>query len=242
MIWEVGTTAAPRPVATLQKSLNSLGKAGFTSGTIFAEPGIGQLPFHLGGWEILRHPHRRGAWANWLCAIRHLLTQNRDAQALLLCQDDAVFCRGLREYLEGSLWPADDVAVCSPYCPTLYRSPQPGWHREDHGWDLVGAVCWAIPRTAAEAILRDLGQVNAGRQIDARIGRWARQTGRSVWYHTPSLAQHIAPTNSALGHNLHGSRRRAADFVGEAYVLPSSGDSRAPWTVVPQEDQHAEGT
>lgn len=224
MNWAVGVTTAPRPIATLEQTLKSLKQAGF------------------GPCQLFDDRTRTGAWRNWLRAVRELLEKHPNADALLICQDDVVLCRGLREYLEGSLWPADDVAVCSPYCPTLYRSPQPGWHREDHGWDLVGAVCWAIPRTAAEAMLRDLGQVKADRHIDARIGRWALQTGRSVWYHSPSLAQHVAPTNSALGHNLLGSRRQAADFVGEAYLLPTTGGPRAPWTAVSQEDDHAQGT
>ena len=205
--WAVAVTTAPRPKPTLQQTLASLERAGF------------------GHLHVVDDRGKSGAWPSWLRALRGLLAEHPEAEALLICQDDAVFYRGLRQYLEQSLWPGSRVAVCSPYCPALYRWPQSGWHREDHGWDLVGAVCWAIPRITAKILLGDLGQVRADRQIDARIGRWARRTGRSVWYHTPSLVQHVAPTNSALGHNLDGSRRRADDFVGEAYVLPPTGDS-----------------
>ena len=201
MRWAVGITTAPRPVSTLKGTLASLERAGFADVRVFDDAG------------------RRGAWPNWLVAVRTLLQQQGEADALLLCQDDAAFCRGLREYLDRTLWPSSEhrpgVALCSPYCPGPYRRKQHGWHQQRRGWYLVGALCWAVPRRAAQAILQDLGSIEARSRIDARVGRWASETGRAVWYHSPSLVQHVGNGNSALGDRLGGELRRATDFVGE---------------------------
>lgn len=203
MQWVVGVTSAPRPEPTLERTLASLERAGFDERYVFNDA------------------QRRGAWPNWLKALRSLVAVGADT--LLVCQDDVVFCRGLRAYLERTLWPGDGprgaepgrLALCSPYCPTPYRQEQRGWHRQNRGWHLVGALCWAIPRTAALAMLADLRSLEADRRIDARVGQWAVRTGRSVWYHFPSLAQHIGLGNSALGDKNWDSLRRAASFIGE---------------------------
>ncbi len=195
--WAVGVTTAPRRQPTLEQTLASLRRAGWTSTRVFDDV------------------KGSGAWGNWINALKDLISQDPHANAYLMIQDDAVFCRGLRAYLERTLWPADRVALCSPYCPTPYRKPWRGWHEENRGWNLVGAVCWVLPPDSARTIVAELGHVEARSRIDARIGQWARQAGLSVWYHTPSLVQHSGLGNSALGDMGMGSLRVAADFPGE---------------------------
>jgi len=197
MDWAVAVTTAPRPEPTLRQTLASLGSAGWPN------------------CEVVADTTRAGSWPTWTRALGKLLEQQAGADAYMTVQDDAVFCRGLREYLDANLWPAGDVALCSPYCPTPYRSRIGGWHAEDRGWYLVGAVCWVIPPAAARSIIAELGNMQARSRIDARIGRWAQQNGRSVWYHSPSLVQHVGSGNSALGDPLVISLRRAADFIGQ---------------------------
>jgi hypothetical protein len=197
MNWAVGVTTAPRLKSTLRRTIESLGRAGWPRCCVFEDT------------------DRKGAWPNWLDALGTLLDHYPTADAIMLVQDDAIFCRCIRPYLEATLWPARDAALCSPYCPAPYRRQQRGWHQENRGWFLVGAVCWAIPRESAVAIVRDLGQVQAKSRIDARVGQWAQRTGRSVWYHTPSLVQHAGNNNSALGDPSTDWLRSAADFIGE---------------------------
>jgi len=195
MHWAVAVTTAPRPKSTLERTLAGLRRTGWAE------------------YRVFEDTTRAGAWRTWLAALRELTTQQADAY--LICQDDAVFCRGLRNYLEKTLWPAGPVALCSPYCPTPYKRTQCGWHEENRGWNLVGAVCWTIPPESGKAILAALDHVEAERQVDARVGQWATETGRSVWYHTPSLVQHIGSGNSALGDPLVIDLRTATDFIGE---------------------------
>jgi len=197
MRWAVGLTTAPRPEPTLERTRASLHKAGWTDCHVFDDS------------------HKAGAWPNWISGLRSLIDGHPDADAYMMVQDDAAFCRGLRAYLEQTLWPAANVALCSPYCPTPYKKPKRGWHEENNGWNLAGAVCWVLPPDSARTIIAQLGQVEAKDRIDARIGQWAENVNRSVWYHTPSLVQHSGVGNSALGDENIDSLRIAADFLGE---------------------------
>ena len=48
-----------------------------------------------------------------------------------------------------------------------------------------------------------------------KIGEWAARSGRTTWYHAPSLAQHVADENSALAiHPPDAYLRTASDFPG----------------------------
>lgn len=194
--WAVGITTAPRPQATLERTRKSLAAAGWPQTRVFDDDGV-------------------GAWRNWIGSLAQLVDEDPRAEAYMMVQDDAVFCRGLRAYLERTLWPAAGAALGSPYCPGPYKRRRPGWNRQNRGWYLVGAVCWVFPPSAARVLLAELGRVEARQQIDARVGRWAASVGRSVWYHTPSLVQHIGTGNSALGDPLVNNLRTAIDFIGE---------------------------
>lgn len=195
--WVVGITTAPRPRSTLKRTVASLRRAGWAQLHLFDDD------------------RGAGAWRNWIDGLAKLIDRHPAADAYMMVQDDAVFCRNLRSYLEYTLWPATDVVLCSPYCPTPYARPRYGWHQERRGWGLVGAVCWVLPPDSARDIVNDLGRVAARSRIDARIGQWAKEVDRSVWYHAPSLVQHVGLGNSALGDAGTGSLRMAADFLGE---------------------------
>jgi len=208
--WGVAVTTAPRPKPTLERSLKSLQAAGFASPLVVAD-GEGA-----------------GSWPTWLAALGQIVDTRPEATAYMVVQDDGVFCRGLRAYLEQTLWPSVTTALCSPYCPGAYRRSV-GWHPENHGWSLVGAQCWAIPPGAARRMLADLSGVASRSRVDAIVGRWAKAAGLDCWYHTPSLAQHAGLRNSALGDNLVNELRRAHDFLGEQNFAEHYTD----WTVGP---------
>lgn len=198
--WAVAVTTAPRPVATLPRTLDSLRRA---------------------GWSDLRVFHDStgaGAWRNWIEALASLVRDQPAADAFAMVQDDVVLCRELKTYLQETLWPiAGRVALCSPFTPGAYRRCRPGW---SFVWPppdrfLVAAQFWVIPPATARAIVRDLGHIHAHQGIDRLVGRWAKRSGRNVWHHTPSLAQHTADDNSALGNPPVADLRLATDFIGE---------------------------
>ena len=198
--WAVGVTTAARPTPTLERTLRSLDRAGWPE------------------YHVFEDFERAGSWPNWIGTLRSLIERYPGADAYMTVQDDAVFCRRLRKYLEDSLWPASETALCSPYCPAPYMRPPRGWHRENRGWYLIGALCWVIHPESARSMVTELEQVESRSRVDARVGQWAANAGRSVWYHTPSLVQHTGCGNSALGDSSMSDIRRAADFIGEDAV------------------------
>jgi hypothetical protein len=195
--WAVAVTTAPRPRRTLDATLASLWAAGF--------------PAQM----IVEDQTKAGSWPTWLTALGRVVEADPDATAYMTVQDDVVFCRGLRAHLERTCWPSETTALCSAFCPGAYRRKSAGWHRENHGWYLVAAQCWAIPPAVARRMLVELHDIDSFSRVDAIVGRWAEAVGLDCWYHSPSLAQHTGLKNSALGDNLVTDLREAYDFIGE---------------------------
>jgi hypothetical protein len=197
---------APRPVSMLEQTLKSLAAAGF-GGSPADEP------------RVYEDATSAGQFRSYMEALRLSLRQEPDADAHLVVEDDVVFCRGLREYLERTLWPGpvEQIALCSPYCPKAYRQDRPGWSdaQSGRGLYLAGSQAWVFPPGAARAVLAEVAPRRTTHAADWEIGNWACKTGRTVWYHTPSLAQHEGVENSSLGNSGQSDIRLAADFIGE---------------------------
>jgi len=209
--WAVGLTTAPRSRPTLHRTLASLRQAGWREVEIFDD----RL--------------KTGAWANWIAGLGRLIQDSPAADYYLMCQDDVVFCRGLRRHLEATLPKLprpEKAALYSPYCIRRFKGKR--WHvvRAEAGrrpglvhpgGSLTGALCYALPGRAAKALIADRSGLKTEKNVDAHIGIWAHKTGRDVWYHSPSLAQHIGCGISTLGHREDPDKanRRADDFIGE---------------------------
>jgi len=199
--WAVGVITAPRPIETLARSLASVHRAGWPEVLVAAD---------------LDH---KGCWRNWLEAVKRLTSLYPQADAYAIFEDDVVYCRNLRQYLQHHLWPAaENVALCSVFCPAAYRLQKQGWHEERRwpsGSYLVSSQAWILPPQAARAVVSELWHVDTPHGTDGHVGQWAEDSGRTVWYHTPSLAQHVADEYSAVGCRPEASLRVAVDFVGE---------------------------
>lgn len=198
--WAVGMFSAPRPKPLIGRTLESLARAGFTDVNVT--------------YDLGRRDHMRA----WLTALKSLLARSPDCDAYLICEDDVIFCRGLRNYLEQTLWPAarSSVAICSPYTPSPYRRQGSGWHCEERGFGLISSLAWVISPEAARLIVDEFHESESFQHgADALIGQWALESGKSVWFHTPSLAQHTGLGNSAMGNDSLSDARMAADFIGE---------------------------
>ncbi len=199
---------APRPKQTLKRTLKSLASAGWAGR-------------HGLGCEIGIYNDRAssGHFRAYMEALRFGVEGDAQADAYLVVEDDVVFCRGLRGYLQQTLWPGpvEEIALCSPYCPKAYRRAQRGWNdaQSGRGLYLAGSQAWVFPRDAARAILAEVAPLRSTHNADWEIGKWARATRRRVWYHAPSLAQHVGLGNSALGDDTVSDIRLAADFIGE---------------------------
>jgi len=240
--WSVGVTTAGRQEPTLDRMLSSLTQAGWERPRLFADADalISSEWTHL---PVTRRDLQVGAFPNWYLGLTELVMRQPQADAYLLCQDDVIFCRGVRAYLEQTLWPAERVGVVSLFCPSLYaRGKLPGFHVEDRGWDTWGAQAYLFSPFSAESLLtspipiqhRRCGPAGGARNIDSVVGHWCREARLPYFVHSPSLVQHIGVTSTLyLGAGIWGNRA-AGDFVGEqrdllndSAVLGSSSQKQA---------------
>lgn len=231
--WAVGITTAPRATPTLQRSLESLAAAGWDLAgccTVFAEPESAEV----NGIPSVQRLERAGAWGNWFQGFKQLVEQNPDADAYFMLQDDVLYCRGLREYLEATLWPEDldRIAWVSLYCSAKHAAPEgPVIHQWPAGKFLWGALAYVFPPAAARSLLlHERIHAYTQNKIDLRISYWAKWAGRQGWYFRPSLVQHIRGP-STLAHG-QGDYAFADTFVGEDYDVAkarlSTKKKRAP--------------
>lgn len=221
--WAVGVTTAPRGNSTLSRMLTSLADAGWPDAYIFAEPDSPNEGLRPGDRWCPRGI-KLGAFSNWYLSLTELVLREPDADAYFLCQDDVVFCRGLRDYLEQILWPNPSPQVLSTYCAAVQdRGETFGFQELDEGWQTCGALSLIFPNGVARALLCDStflhhrrnGPLKGMVSIDAVVGSWCRKSAITYFVHSPSLTQHIGEQSSLWGHLGLSPRRSASSFPGE---------------------------
>jgi len=170
-----------------------------------------------------------GAWPNWYLSLAELVLLDPLADCYFLSQDDVIFSRNVRTFLEHDLWPDTQTGLVSLYCPSIYhgkqRLPHYGPHEVAEGFGLVGALAYLLPAASARAILQDTQVIEhrlKGRRrglcnIDAVVGRWAQQAGRKVYYYSPALAAHIGDTSSIWPNQPARKSRNSGNFLGEHF-------------------------
>ena len=145
---------------------------------MFAEPGS-ELPADLDESRITTRRQKLGAWPNWLLSLNEMVLRAPQADAYLLCQDDVLYCRGLREYLEQTLWPTERVGVVSLHTASHQdRSDTDGYYATGFGWGAWGAQAYVFPNASARALLRNHEVVNH-RQRGTRAMGFATSTRSS---------------------------------------------------------------
>lgn len=221
--WSVGITTAPRKQNTLAQTLTSLKTAGWDKPQLFAEPGT-VIPKEFKELPISQRNEVLGAFPNWYLALTELVLRNPRAEAYFLCQDDVLFSKDLRNYLEFNLWPAERVGVVSIYCPSHYRQElEPGFAREDRGWDSWGALAYIFPNPSARSLLsdsmvlnhRDFGPAEGLHHIDSVVGFWCERNQLPYYVHSPSLAQHIGESSTIYPKAMARGKRRANGFLDQ---------------------------
>lgn len=129
-------------------------------------------------------------------------------------QDDIVFCKNIEEYL-GSI---ELPKIFSIFKPNIYLKNEGVWSKQDRGTTLWMAQTFFIHNSLVQSLINDrtAWKVPGNKQIDNRIGRWAKEKGQRVYYHCPSLCQHIGETSTIWNSDLSGYRS-ADDFPGEDF-------------------------
>jgi len=256
-------TTAPRPGTTLlPRCVASLLQTGFQRPLVFAEPDA-PVPAWIGdSAELVRWSGRLGAWRNFLYSMQETLQRRPDADAVLMVQDDTVFCRRAAQFLEQDTWPSPFTGVVQVCVSRAYHRQPRGLSRLDDrsNRDLAGAWACLFPRHVAYQIVAhglSVGWQGHPRQtiddpvkkigIDPFIGRTVvEKLGYEVWVYNPSLGDHDAE-HSALGHGRSNcGNRRALDFIGQDadpfLTVPMRGPRFELPTGMPRVTAHARPT
>ena len=169
-------TTAPREVDYLTDTLRSLEAAGFRP------------------W-VCEDPERTGVKKTFKRALRSLLDIRADAYAVF--QDDCRVAKGTAEWFQ---WPEppEQVGVVSLYCAGPLHRDDPGWFKSGAKEVARGAVCYVMPRHAAERFLRDNPGCESRTVLDHTMGQWCADKGLSYWIHSPSLVQHVGEVSAIL--------------------------------------------
>jgi hypothetical protein len=223
--WAVAVTTAPRKPATLERSLRSLAAAGFTDVRVFAEPGS-TVP----KWDVVAvHERTLGPFQNWRTSLAALRDEKPDAEFYAVFQDDVLYSRGLKEFLESDLWFADDIGFVSPYrsegkkvkgrfiaSEKYMDRREPLRERCRLGNGLWGALTYVMPRASVDVLLADEALKIRERTIDLAIHPTLAAKGLRAWYYNPSLAEHMKGASS-LDHGQGRGMNSGKTFRGEEF-------------------------
>ena len=149
--WAVGLTTAPAPRAHAGALSGEPGRRRLGLAHCICRTGSGAARARS-PLELVRRAAPLGVIGNWLLGLSELLVREPAADAYLMVQDDVVFCRNVRGYLERTLWPAQRVGLASVYRPGVYGSPQAGLAPVDVGRGLMGALTYVFPPPAARQL------------------------------------------------------------------------------------------
>lgn len=225
--WAVGITTAPRRLPTLEYCLSALLAAGWNEPRLFVDEAA-DLPARFSSLaQSIRQP-RLGAWPNYYLSLAELTLRQPDADAYMILQDDALLVQhpGLRQYLEGVLWPGDRPGIVSLYCAREYTQANPGWYALPMQW-FWGALAFIFPAELARRFLADPEVIEHRRRkqdglvaIDVLVGRFAHRHNIPVSFPTPSLVQHIGQVSTLWQTARATGTRRAGRFAGDPELPP----------------------
>lgn len=245
MNWSVGVITCPRKHGYyLDQTLKSLQQAGWSNITVFAEP-ESKIPDFDGTVVTRRKVY--GDWTNWATGLYDLFLSEPETDYFFMLEDDAVVCRGAKRYLEFSLPYLEEFGALSLFTPSCYHGSFLGFHNECHDQSTRSTVTIVMSQKSVLSFFSDidvqrhrftdlyepgipLGSYGAARTSladrvgntvkDAVIGCWAAKNKLPIFFHTPSLAEHIGEF-STLTSDVSSveNGRVSVDFVGQECSL-----------------------
>lgn len=234
--WAVGVVTAPRPhgVSYLPACLQSLQSAGWTDIVIFAEPDA-PIPHNFTGDVVCRRK-QFGDWTNWATGLYELLFSEPDADYFLMLEDDTVVCRASRLYLESTVPLLNEFASVSIYTPAIYHRKRIwGYHNCCRGWLTWTTNTVLMTKDKVMTFFSDTDTLRhrfenifdpnfknwgctgdpKNSVKDAVLGKWAYKNRLPMYFHTPSLAEHLGVASTVMKDTVDMRGRQSRDFVGE---------------------------
>ena len=221
LIWAVGVTTAPRRQVTLPRSLESLANAGWKDVYLFSDGPVETPDIDGLNLTVINRSKSSGIYSNWILSATELWLRHPNAERILIVQDDTIFCRGVREYLEQRSVPKD--GLISLYTAKGREANKPGFAPVSPRLSGMGALAWLITPKFLHALLGDRRFLdhriskNGHKHIDVAVSQYCVRNNIPQYHHTPSLAQHIGKT-STVGHDKGTqAHRQAPTFPGEDF-------------------------
>jgi len=177
--WLVFVTSCPRREPTLQRTVESLARAGW--------PDV----------SVTFDAERRGSLTNFVRALR--LATLKPSQRILIAQDDVQFAPNLRDHLDAiPNWP---TGVVSLWLPMSHQPTGNKWWQLNEG-DLPRKAYGALAYVLGFGLACEIqGHALAKPELppnktDLFVGRFCKQYGVPYWYPSRSYCQHIGRTST----------------------------------------------
>ena len=222
MKFAVGMTTCRRLPPTIEESIRSVRRAGWSRVNVYAEPGSVETTDCES--PVRTNEKTLGPWWNFYNGLAALVAEYPGAEAYLMLQDDVELANGLREYLERALWPGEDgerVGIVSLYTSSYYHRPDfAGWYKLEGRSFAYGALAYAMPPASARMLLglvQRYSRESAG--VDKKACGFFTGRGMDVWFHSPSLVRHTGHESTFSGQRITETRQ-CREFCKDAFLLP----------------------
>jgi hypothetical protein len=221
--WAIGVTTAPRRRPTLERTLDSLLRAGWDAPHLFVDGDV-EIPARYARLTMTVRRPNAGEWPNFYLGLSELFQRDPDADAYMMIQDDVKFYdrANLRTYLETFLWPGNSPCPVSLYSAKLDIRAEFGWFRQKGAW-YRGGLAFLFPASLIQTMLNDRVVVDHRRRrgiegitgTDSVVGAWAYRNGTPFYAPTPSLCRHIGHASSLWFSEDEEPNREGGLFAGD---------------------------
>ena len=164
------------------------------------------------GWRTIALHPRQGAKLDYWEMLRLLPMTD-----LVVFEDDIVPCKNLCPFLER--WPTPMGAAFTTFFNNGTRITSGGLHpAQVDGRGFWLSQCLKLPASfVTAAIGMDERTLTPSMAQDVALGAAAERLGLGVYYHLPSLVQHVGYVSTVKGAKLEGLRAPSDDFVGPEF-------------------------
>ena len=220
--WATAITTVPSRTELFNRTLESLKSAGFDSPNLVSYDGSLNTDSLIaaGCNTITTHCPNVKTAGNWILTAIELYLRNPISTYYLIVQDDVVFSRNVRNYLECCKYPESGYwnLYTFPQNQKLCPKNKTGWYKSNQRG--FGACALAFNRETLIRLFthqhlydRATDPKRGHKAIDGGIVTALKKCGYQEYIHNPSLVQHIG-LQSSMANKQHP---QAISFRGEQF-------------------------
>lgn len=227
LVWSYGVTTVPERKEThLPRTLASLNKAGWGRPGLFIDGG--RARDYDTKYEATARSRPVRVAGHWHLTLLELYHREPSADLYAVFQDDVIFCRNVRRYVESCRCPPGGYMNLFTFRENeqVVLGRGPGWHEAAYidgaktRQGGKGALALIFPRDACVALLchphlleRATDARRGHKAIDGGVVTSLNLAGYKEYVHNPSLVQHTGD-HSTIGNNCQA---KALTWPGEDF-------------------------